>query len=86
MQAFQQQVPGEFSRTISNAMYSRQAISAAQSAFKQHCSVSVRPQGQGIVSVTVKPTGEAAKAPEQAVLEFWNFVLDSEAQRRLELE
>jgi hypothetical protein len=86
MIGFQQGSSGDFSRTISNAMYSRQAISAAQSAFKQHCLVSVRPQGEGMVTVTVKPTGEAAKAPTQAVLEFWNFVLDSEAQRRLELD
>ena len=86
MFGFHQGASGDFTRTISNAMYSRQAISAAQSAFKQHCAVNVRPQGQGLVTVTVKPTGEAAKAPTQAVLEFWNFVLDSEAQRRLELE
>jgi hypothetical protein len=86
MLGFHQGTSGGFSRTISNAMYSRQAISAAQSAFKQHCAVSVTPQGQGMVTVSVKPTGEAAKAPTEAVLEFWNFVLDSEAQRRLELE
>jgi hypothetical protein len=86
MLGFHNAVSGEFSRTISNALYSRQSISAAQSAFKQHCMVSVRPQGQGIVTVTIKPMGEAANAPAQAVLEFWNFVLDSEAQRRLELE
>jgi hypothetical protein len=39
-----------------------------------------------MVTVRVEPLGDAAKAPAQAVLEFWNFVLDSEAQRRLELE
>lgn len=86
MTGFHQDTPGDFSRTITNAMYSRQAISAAQAAFRQHCLVKVRPQGEGLVSVTVRPTGEAAKSPEQAVLEFWNFVLDSEAQRRLEIE
>lgn len=86
MPGFQQEAPGEFSRTISNAMYSRQSISAAQAAFKAHCSITVRPQGNGIVTVAVRPTGEAAKSAAQAVLEFWNFVLDSEAQRRLEIQ
>jgi len=86
MPGFHQDANGDFSRTISNAMYSRQSISAPQAAFKAHCGVTVRPQGNGMVMVTVRPTGEAAKSAAQAVLEFWNFVLDSEAQRRLEMQ
>jgi hypothetical protein len=86
MPGFSQPTPGEFTRTASNAIYSRQAIATAQSAFKAHCSVTIRPQGAGLISVTVKPIGEASRSPEQAVLEFWNYVLDSEAQRRLDLE
>jgi hypothetical protein len=83
---FERQKTGEFTRTISNAVYSRQAISAAQSAFKQHCAISVWPQGQGTVTVSIRPIGEAANDPEQTVLEYWNYVLDIEAQRRLEME
>lgn len=86
MTGFEKSEDGAFSRAISNAVYSRQSVAAAQAAFKQHCTVSVRPGGNGLVTVKVLPKGEAAKTPRQAVLEFWNFVLDAEAQKRLEME
>jgi len=83
MSTFYSEERGIYTRVVSNLMYSRQSIAAAQSAFRAHCSVTVRPQGQGNVAVHVKPLGESAREPTQAVLEFWNFVLDTEAQRRL---
>jgi len=85
MSTFSHLNTGEFVRTASNAIYSRQAIAAAQAAFKAHCLVTVRPQGDGLISVAVKPIGEATESPERAVLEFWNYVLDSEAQRRMDV-
>jgi hypothetical protein len=86
MSGYEQPVPGEFGRVVATSIYSREAISSAQSAFKRHCAVTVRPNGQGYVSVIVRPFGEAATLAAQAVLEFWNFALDAEAQRRLEVD
>jgi hypothetical protein len=84
MAGFQEPDSGEFRRTVSSDLYSRQAIVSAQSAFRDHCKVTIQPSGGGHVAVSVKPIGEAAADPRQALLEFWNFVLDTEAQRRLE--
>ena len=84
MSGFEQQEGGEYRRVVSTEIYSRQAIVSAQSAFRQHCKVIIQPSGPGQVAVAVKPIGEAAADPRQAVLEFWNFVLDTEAQRRLD--
>jgi hypothetical protein len=39
-----------------------------------------------MITVSIRPIGEAANDPEQTVLEYWNYVLDIEAQRRLEME
>lgn len=75
-----------FVRVVSNAVYSRHSIASAQAAFKQHCRVSAKPRGQGYVEVSIQVIGEAASSTRQAVLEFWNFVLDSEAKRRLDAE
>ena len=75
---------GEYRRAVSTAIYSRQALVAAQAAFRQFCTVTIRPDGTGQVMVAVKPIGESAASPRQAVLEFWNFVLDIQAQQRLE--
>ena len=84
MAGFAQPEGGEYRRTVSTGIYSRQTLVAAQAAFRQHCKVTIQPSGQGEVAVAVKPLGEAAADPRQALLEFWNFVLDTEAQRRLE--
>jgi hypothetical protein len=86
MHAFEREDSGAFTRVISNAMYSRQSIAAAQAAFKQYCRVSAKPQGQGYVQVSIEVIGDAKSSARQAVLEFWNFVLDSEAKRRLDAE
>jgi hypothetical protein len=84
MPGFTQPEGGEYRRAVPTDIYSRQAIVAAQSAFRQHCKVTIQLSGSGQVSVAVKPIGEAAADPGQAVLEFWNFVLDTEAQKRLD--
>jgi len=84
MAGFAQPEGGEYCRTVSTRIYSRQALVAAQAAFRQHCKITIQPSGQDQVAVAVKPIGEAAVDPGQAVLEFWNFALDTEAQRRLE--
>jgi hypothetical protein len=84
MTGFAQPEDGEYRRVISTDIYSRQAIVSAQSAFRQHCKVTIQPSGSGQVAVSVKPLGESAADPRQALLEFWNFVLDTEAQRRLD--
>lgn len=81
---FSQPQDGEYRRVISIEIYSRQALAAAQTAFRQHCKVTIQPSGQSQVAVAVKPIGEAAADPGQALMEFWNFALDTEAQRRLE--
>jgi len=83
MALFEQSAPGEFSRVVSTSVYSRHAVFSAQSAFKRHCAVTVRPIGHDEILVTVRPIGEGLSTALQAVLEFWNFVLDTEAQRRL---
>ena len=84
MTGFGEPEAGEYRRTVSTAIYSRQALVAAQAAFREHCKVTIRPSGTGDVAVLVKPTGESAADPRHALLEFWNFVLDTEAKRRLE--
>jgi hypothetical protein len=84
MSGFSQPEGGEYRRTVSTDLYSRQAIVSAQAAFRKHCKVTIQPTGSGEVAVSVKPIGESAADPRQALLEFWNFVLDTEAQRRLE--
>lgn len=84
MAGFAQPENGEYGRTVATDIYSRQALVAAQAAFRQHCKVTIQPVGSGQVAVAVKPIGESAADPRQAVLEFWNFVLDTEAQRRLD--
>jgi len=84
MAGFAEPEDGEYRRSVSTGIYSRQALVAAQAAFRQHCKVSIQPCGDGQVAVAVQPVGEAAADPKQALLEFWNFVLDTEAQRRLD--
>ena len=84
MAGFPEPDNGEYHRVVSTDIYSRQAIVSAQSAFRQHCKVTIQPSGSGQVLVAVKPIGESSADPRQAVLEFWNFVLDTEAQRRLD--
>ncbi len=84
MAGFGEPEGGEYRRVVSTGIYSRQALVAAQAAFRQHCEVTIQPSGGGQVAVAVKPIGEAAADPGQALLEFWNFALDTEAQRRLE--
>lgn len=86
MSGYEQPSPGEYTRLVPTSIYSRQAITAAQAAFKRHCAVTVRPGGQGFVAVSVRPIEEAATSAHDAVLEFWNFVLDTEAQRRLGMQ
>jgi hypothetical protein len=80
---FTESPAGEFSRVVSTSIYSRQALTAAQAAFRSHCTVRIQPNGPNQVAVAVKPLGEASNNPQEAVLEFWNFVMDTEAQRRL---
>lgn len=86
MSGYEQPSPGEYARLVATTVYSRQAIAAAQASFKRHCAVTFRPSGQGFVTVSVRPIGEAATSARDAVLEFWNFVLDTEAQRRLGMQ
>jgi hypothetical protein len=85
MSVFAQQEGGGYRRTVSTDLYSRQAIVSAQAAFRQHCKIAIQPTRSGEVEVSVKPIGDSAADPRQALLEFWNFVLDTEAQRRLEV-
>jgi hypothetical protein len=84
MPELEQAMDGEYRRVVSTGIYSRQSLVAGQAAFRQHCKVTIEPRGRDQVAVVVKPIGEATTAPREAVLEFWNFVLDTEAQRRLE--
>ncbi len=73
----------ECHRVVSSRFYSEQALRAAQSAFLKHCAVKIEPAGGGLLNVIVKPIGEAVSSGKEAILEFWNFALDTEAQRRL---
>jgi hypothetical protein len=70
-------------RIVSSRIYSQDAIHAARAAFLEHCAVQVEPAGDGLLKVIVAPVGEAIAAPREAILAFWNFVLDSEAQSRI---
>lgn len=83
MIGFMESSTGEFMRVVSTTIYSRQALTGAQAAFRSHCAVHLQPNGHNQVAVTVKPLGEALNSPREAVLEFWNYVIDTEAQRRL---
>jgi hypothetical protein len=83
MMGFVESSAGEFTRMVSTTIYSRQALTGAQAAFRSYCAVRIQPNGPNQVAVTVKPLGEALNSPQEAVLEFWNYVVDTEAQRRL---
>lgn len=83
MAEFEELSPGEYTRVVATSIYSRQSLTGAQAAFRNHCAVRIQPNGQNNVAVTVRPTGDASINPQEAVLEFWNYVVDTEAQRRL---
>jgi hypothetical protein len=81
---FAQPEDGEYRRVVTTGIYSRQALVVAQAAFRQHCKVAIQPSGENQAMVAVTPIGEAAADADQALLEFWTFARDTEAQRRLE--
>jgi hypothetical protein len=71
-------------RRIDNALYSRKALAAAREAYAQYCSVRATPQSDGLVDVTVDVKAEYAQESRQVTLEFWNYLLDTACQQRIE--
>lgn len=73
----------EYHRLVSIRIYSQEALSAAKAAFLEHCTVRVEHAREELFNVIVAPVGESIAAPREAILAFWNYVLDSEAQSRI---
>lgn len=74
----------EFKRRIDNAIYSRKALADARDAYSKYCTVRAIPSTDGLVEISVTVKDEFKPEAQRVVLEFWNYLLDSACQQRLE--
>ncbi|WP_462370345.1 hypothetical protein [Oxalobacter formigenes] len=73
----------ELSRKIHNSIYSRKALAITRDAYKNYCSVTVRPQKDGDVIVIVIPHEAFRNQARQVIFEFWNYFLDISCKQHL---
>jgi hypothetical protein len=71
---------GALSREVSARVYSQDVLSAACSAFQEFCRTEISGDGTGRLLVSIYP--HEPERGRNCVLAFWNFVLNSEAERR----
>jgi hypothetical protein len=72
----------QFTRQVSNDLYSRTAIAAARAAYAPYCSVRILPKADNSAEVTVTISDAHTGDARKIALEFWNFVIDTECQRK----
>jgi hypothetical protein len=71
------------SRTADLSLYSRSALAATQTAFRDHCKVHVMPVPANRISVTLVPHNNYSGETARLTLEFWNYFLDKALQEKL---
>ncbi len=83
MATFDSSNPPTISRSISLSIYSRTALEATQTAFMEHCRVSISPVTSDRLLVTTMPLMMSSEEGRTMLLEFWNYFLDRSCQEKL---
>jgi hypothetical protein len=73
-----------FVRVAHTALYPRKALREAETAFRDHCKVDMRPLDTERIEVAVAPNVASGAEAREICLEFWNYALDLACQQRLE--
>lgn len=83
MASFDSSNPPSISRTVNLTIYSRSALAATQTAFKEHCRVSTSPVASDRLLVSIMPLRTSSEEVRTMLLEFWNYFLDRSCQEKL---
>ena len=83
MASFDFSNPLTISRTVSLTIYSRSALAATQTAFREHCRVSTAPVASDRLLVSIMPLVATSDEVTTMLLEFWNYFLDRSCQEKL---
>lgn len=71
------------SRSADLTIYSRNALAATQSAFKEHCRVHAISLSPNRLLISITPLKTNAEEVRTMFLEFWNYFLDQSCRERL---
>jgi len=70
-------------RVIEHALYPRQAVSEARTAYKDYCSVHVAPMAGNKASLSIDVLPAHAENERDVILSFMNYVLDKALEQQL---
>ncbi len=70
-------------RVVDHAIYPRQAISEARTAYKEYCSVSVAPMEGNRARLTIDVLPAHRDTEREVILSFMNFALDKALELQL---
>jgi hypothetical protein len=71
------------SRLADLTIYSRSALAATESAFREHCCVHTTQITPDRLTVSITPLKANNEETRTMILEFWNYFLDKSCQERL---
>jgi hypothetical protein len=70
-------------RLIDHAIYPRQALSEARTAYKDYCTIRVEPAGGHRATLTIDVLPEHSTKEREIVLSFMNYMLDKALEQQL---
>jgi hypothetical protein len=70
-------------RIIDHALYSRQAVSEARTAYKDYCVVRVEPMAANKANLTIDVLPAHSDKKREVILSFMNFALDKALELQL---
>ncbi|NTU72797.1 hypothetical protein HGB07_01320 [Candidatus Roizmanbacteria bacterium] len=71
-------------RRLDNTLYPKKAVAEARMAYRDYCDFLIKKHGNDHVTLTISIKSNYSEHSRQIILEFWNYLLDTSCQVKIE--